>query len=92
MNEMMKKNAPQSQANKLFTDERLDQLLSQVPSKDAQSLLGETGLAGQLKKRLAERRLEAELSHHVKQQSAPGETDNHRNGSRAKTVITPAGD
>src|SRR5260364_342748 len=42
--------------------ERNDPLLSQVQSKDAESLLGETGLAGQLKKRLAERRLEAELN------------------------------
>src|SRR5260363_430336 len=36
--------------------------------------------------------LEAELSHHLKQQNAQGKTDNHRNGSSAKTVITPAGD
>src|SRR5260363_68787 len=52
----------QTQSSKLFSDERIDPLLSQVQSKDAESLLGETGLAGQLKKRLAERRLEAELN------------------------------
>src|SRR5260364_344627 len=78
---------PRTQSNKIFSDERIDPLLSQVQSKDAESLLGETGLAGQLKKRLAERMLEAELSHHLKQQNAQGKTDNHRNGSSAKTVI-----
>src|SRR5260363_409918 len=75
-----------------ISDERIDPLLSQVQSKDAESLLGETGLAGQLKKRLAERMLEAELNHPLAEQSAQGKTDNHRNGSSAKTVITPAGD
>nr|WP_238984934.1 hypothetical protein [Candidatus Glomeribacter gigasporarum] len=62
MNETMKKDTQQTQSSKLFSDERIDPLLSQVQSKDAESLLGETGLAGQLKKRLAERRLEAELN------------------------------
>src|SRR5260363_83540 len=92
MIDKMKKDTPRTQSNKIFSDERIDPLLSQVQSKDAESLLGETGLAGQLKKRLAERMLEAELSHHLKQQNAQGKTDNHRNGSSAKTVITPAGD
>src|SRR5260363_437746 len=90
MIDKMKKDTPRTQSNKIFSDERIDPLLSQVQSKDAESLLGETGLAGQLKKRLAERMLEAELSHHLKQQNAQGKTDNHRNGSSAKTVITPA--
>src|SRR5260363_332395 len=91
MIDKMKKDTQQTQSNKLFSDERIDPLLSQVQSKDAESLLGETGLAGQLKKRLAERMLEAELSHHLKQQNAQGKTDNHRNGGSAKTGITPAG-
>src|SRR5260364_269735 len=78
--------------DKIFSDERITPLLSQVQSKETESLLGESGLASQLKKRLAERMLEAELSHHLKQQNAQGKTDNHRNGSSAKTVITPAGD
>src|SRR5260364_97840 len=61
MIDKMKKDTPRTQSNKIFSDERIDPLLSQVQSKDAESLLGETGLAGQLKKRLAERMLEAEL-------------------------------
>jgi hypothetical protein len=36
-------------------NELLDQLLAQVSGKDAESLLGEAGLIGQLKKQLAER-------------------------------------
>src|SRR5260364_38384 len=46
----------------------------------------------EMKKRLAERMLEAELNHHLAQQNAQGQTGNHRNGSSAKTVIPPAGD
>src|SRR5260363_422372 len=61
MIDKMKKDTPRTQSNKIFSDERIDPLLSQVQSKDAESLLGETGLAGQLKKRLAERMLEAAL-------------------------------
>ena len=71
-----------------FSDELLDQLLAQVRGKDAESLLGESGLVGQLKKQLAERMLSAELGHHLK---APGESPNCRNGTSAKTVITPEG-
>jgi putative transposase len=71
-----------------FSDELIDQLLTQVRGKDAESLLGESGLVGQLKKQLAERMLSAELSHHLKVQ---GEPQNHRNGSSPKTVITPEG-
>jgi hypothetical protein len=33
-----------------FSDELLDQLLTQVRGRDAESLLGESGLIGQLKK------------------------------------------
>lgn len=48
-----------------FSNELLDQLLTQAPGRDAESLLGESGLIGQLKKQLAERMLSAELSHHL---------------------------
>src|SRR5260363_424184 len=91
MIDKMKKDTQQTQSNKLFSDERIDPLQRQVQSKDAEPLLGESGLVDQLKKQLAERMLEAELSDRVKQQSAQVKTDNHRNGSSAKTVITPAG-
>ncbi len=36
-----------------------------MQGKDTESILGESGLAGQLKKELAERMLAAELSHHL---------------------------
>src|SRR5260364_356310 len=84
MIDKMKKDTQQTQSSKIFSDERIDPLLSQVQSKDAESLLGETGLAGQLKKRLADRMLEAELNHPLAEQSAHGQTGNHRNGSSAK--------
>ena len=48
-----------------FSDDMLDQLLEQVQGRDAESLLGESGLVGQLKKQLAERMLGAELNHHL---------------------------
>lgn len=48
-----------------FSVELIDQLLAQVQNKDAESILGESGLAGQLKKMLAERMLAAELTHHL---------------------------
>jgi hypothetical protein len=45
-------------------------LVPQVRGRDAESLLGESGLIGQLKKQLAERMLgavEAGLQHHLQQ-------------------------
>ncbi|MGF6840595.1 hypothetical protein QF001_004462 [Paraburkholderia youngii] len=49
------KKSKNPKAPKLFPDELIDQLLAQVQSKDAESILGESGLAGQLKKQLFER-------------------------------------
>lgn len=40
-------------APKLFPDELIDKLLAQVQNKDAESILGESGLTGQLKTQLA---------------------------------------
>ena len=78
-----------------FSDELIDQLLSQSSGKDAQSLLGESGVVGQLKKQLAERMLSAELSHHLDTEAADGQegtgSGNHRNGTTPKTVMTPEG-
>lgn len=73
-----------------FPVELIDQLLAQVENKDAESILGESGLAGQLKKMLAERMLTAELSHHLASEDQAGE--NHRNGSSPKKVLTPGGE
>ena len=47
---------------KLIPDELIDQLLAQLDSKDAESILGESGLAGLLKKQLAER-MRAAIEH-----------------------------
>jgi transposase-like protein len=77
---------------KLFPDELIDQLLAQVEHKDAESILGESGLAGLLKKQLAERMLVAELNHHLTSETAQGKPGNHRNGTSSKTVITPNGE
>jgi hypothetical protein len=79
-----------AKALKLFPDELIDQLLAQVRNRDAESILGESGLAGQLKKQLAERMLAAELNHHltteVAQQAAAG---NHRNGTVRRRSLLP---
>src|SRR5258706_3181773 len=75
-----------------FSDELLDQLLAHVRGKDAESLLGESGLVGQLKKQLAERMLSAELTQHLRSEAAAGATGgNHRNGSSPKKVTTAEG-
>ena len=77
-----------------FSDELLDQILSQLKGNDAESLLGQTGLVAQLKKQLAERMLSAELGHHLRQEREQAEQDdpvNHRNGSTGKTVLTEDG-
>ncbi|MBX3673528.1 MAG: IS256 family transposase [Burkholderiales bacterium] len=75
-----------------FSDELIDQLLAHVKGKDAESLLGESGLVGQLKKQLAERMLAAELTHHLNTEaSESAAVANHRNGSSPKTVATPDG-
>lgn len=78
-------------APQLFSDDLIDQLLAQVRNKDAHAILSEAGLAGQLKKRLAERMLAAELNHHLDTEAALGKSGNHRNGSSKKTVTTPEG-
>jgi hypothetical protein len=66
------KKSKNPKAPKLFSDELIDQLLTQVQNKDAESVLGESGLAGQLKKQLAERMLAAELSHHLATETEQG--------------------
>jgi putative transposase len=86
------KKAKKPKAPKLFPDELIDQLLAQVQNKDAESILGESGLAGQLKKQLAERMLAAELTHHLDTEARQGQAGNHRNGASPKTVMTPNGE
>ncbi len=86
---MTTKKPRKQKAPSLIPVELIDQLLAQVQNKDAESILGEAGLAGQLKKQLAERMLTAELSHPLANETESG---NHRNGSSKKTVLAPGGE
>jgi putative transposase len=70
--------------------ELLEQFLAQVEYKDAESIFGESDLAGQLKTMLAERMLSAELNHQVINEEDGGK--NHRNGSNPKKVLKPDGE
>jgi putative transposase len=66
----------------------LDKLLEGVDPSNPQSMFTDAGLFGQLKKALAERMLQAELTHHLEQQrNGPEPTRNHRNGSSKKSVL-----
>jgi putative transposase len=73
--------------DKGIADEVVDQLLA---GRDPSSVFESGGLIDELKKRLAERMLNAELDHHL---GNDGEQDagNHRNGYGSKTVITDTG-
>jgi len=66
-----------------FSDELIDELLE--GREHGAHLLGNEGLVGELKKRLAERMLETEMDVHLDdpEQQAAG---NHRNGRSSKTV------
>jgi hypothetical protein len=91
MTDVMTTKKPKKQkAPTLFPVELIDQLLATVQNKDAESILGESGLAGQLKKMLAERMLAAELTHHLANEDEPGK--NHRNGTTPKKVLAPGGE
>lgn len=93
MTEVIKEKANEPiKAGRIFSDEVIDQLLAEVEGKDTEAILGESGLAGQLKKRLAERMLAAELTHHLEQEAAQSEEgENCRNGVSPKRVLTPGG-
>jgi putative transposase len=70
-----------------IADEVVDQLLA---GRDPATVFESGGLIDELKKRVAERMLNAELDHHLS--SAPEEeSGNHRNGYGSKTVITDTG-
>lgn len=75
--------AKRKQSESPFSDELIDELLE--GREHGAHLLGNEGLVGELKKRLAERMLETEMDVHLEdpeQQSA----GNHRNGRSSKTV------
>jgi putative transposase len=66
-------------------DELLDQLLA---GAEAKSAFAKDGLLDELKKALAERALNAEMDHHLDQES---EASNTRNGYGRKSVLTDTG-
>ena len=70
-----------------IADEVVDQLLA---GRDPSSVFASGGLIDELKKRLAERMLNAELDHHLTG-TVEEEAGNHRNGYSQKTVITDGG-
>ena len=69
-------------------DDLIDALLEEHGISQA-AVLGENGLIAQLKKRVVERALAGELTHHLgyAKGEAPEEVDNHRNGYSKKTVV-----
>ena len=70
-------------------DTLLDELLEDYQTPE--EILGESGLLKQLTKRLIERALAGELSHHLKQE-LEGEKQNSRNGYSKKTVQSQQGE
>ena len=70
-----------------IADEVVDQLLA---GRDPATVFENGGLIDELKKRLAERMLNAELDHHLGN-TAEEDAGNHRNGYGSKTVITDTG-
>jgi putative transposase len=70
-----------------IADEVVDQLLE---GRDPATVFATGGLVDELKKRLAERMLNAEMEHHLGA-AAEEEAGNHRNGYGAKTVLTDTG-
>jgi transposase-like protein len=74
MTDVMTTKKPKTKKQYPFPVELIDQLLAQVENKDAELILGESGLAGQLKKMLAERMLTAELPHHLATTTTPRTT------------------
>ena len=70
-----------------IADEVVDQLLA---GRDPSTVFESGGLIDELKKRLAERMLNAEMDHHL-DSGAEQEAGNHRNGYGSKTVITDTG-
>src|SRR4030095_15570308 len=73
-------------------DDLIDALLEEHGISQ-EAVLGENGLIAQLKKRVVERALAGELTHHLgyAKGEAPEEVDNHRNGYNKKTVVGESG-
>ena len=65
-----------------IADEVLDKLLE---GRDPKTIFESGGVLDALKKRLAERMLNAEMEHHLSEEER--EAGNHRNGYGTKTVL-----
>lgn len=77
----------------LISDKLIDQLLEGCDSPE--DILGEAGLLRQLKKKVAERALEAEMEAHLgyaPNDAAGSNSGNSRNGKTKKTVRSTNGD
>ena len=70
------------------SDELIDRLLEKH-GHSREAILGQRGLISQLTKRVVERALAGELTHHLgyAKGQAPEEVDNHRNGYSRKTLL-----
>ena len=69
------------------TDALIDQMLAEH-GLSARAVLGKEGLVSQLAKRVVERALAGELTHHLGyEKDGPPLADNCRNGSSRKTII-----
>ena len=85
-------NLREKEMSKEKKDARCDDLIDALLEKHGispEAVLGENGLIAQLKKRVVERALAGELTHHLgyAKGEAPEELDNHRNGYSEKTVV-----
>src|SRR4051812_39036626 len=75
-----------------LSDELINELLA--GARREEEIVGPGGLLAELTRRLVERALSAELTEHLgyePHQEPPGGTDNTRNGSTPKTLVTEQG-
>lgn len=79
--------ATKAKDDQAIADDVLDRLLD---GRAPETVFASGGLIDELKKRLAERMLNAEMDHHLGDE-AEQESGNHRNGFGAKTVLTESG-
>ncbi len=74
-------------------DELLDELLKEY--KDPEDLFGKNGIFKELKKRLIEKAMDAEITHHLgyeKHSPSGKNTGNSRNGKSSKTIKSDSGE
>ena len=81
-----------TETKKRSADEIIDMMLEDYGTS-REAVLGEKGLWGMLKKRLVERALAGELTHHLGYRAGekPEGAENQRNGYSKKTVIGEEG-